>query len=372
MSTNSELGYWIEVSDPFGERLAQIDEYLRLAYTRTANDVGVLTLDLASTPGEALWRLDGRLGIWRQGAGGLLDLETETVWFMRRYQRVLGNNGERRFRITAVSASHLLDRRIVAYAAGSAQAAKTGKADDVMKAIVRENLGSSATDPARDWSSLVTVAADQSLGPTISKAFSRRRVLTVLGEIAADAAEQGTPMYFDVICPERGELEFRTYSGQRGEDRTPISNQLVLSPELGTIADGEYADDYLDEATYIYAAGQGEESERQVEEASDAARIGASPFGRIEQLRDARQVTTTAALEAEAAATLYASRPRRTFRGTLVDTPQVRYGRDWHWGDRVMAQFEGQTFECCINSISVTIENGQETISAALTAEELL
>jgi hypothetical protein len=290
---------------------------------------------------------------------------------MQKPERIMSENGERRYRITAVAANDLLRRRIVAYAADSAEASKSGYADDVMKAIVRENLEGDAI-AARDWSALLTVADDASLGPSISKAFAWRQVLTVLQEIASSAAEQGEPIYFDIVAV-GNILEFRTYYGQRGTDRSqPDLSQLVLSPELGQIAQGSYAENHMDEATHIYAAGQGEGEEREVEEAEDVARVNASPFGRIEQLKDARNVTTTAALQDEANTALYAARPRCVFQASLVDTPQCRYGTHWHWGDKVLAQFEGMTFTCHIASIAVTVENQAETITAALQSDEAI
>jgi hypothetical protein len=367
----SDLAYFIEVSDPFGVKLAQVDSFLSLDLVRTANDVGVLTLDLDPDSSAALFRLDARLGVWRQSAAGGFLLQTETVWFVRQWRRVMYTSGERVLRVTAYSASDLLARRIIAYAAGTAQASKTDNADDMMKAIVRENLGASATDTDRRWSSYLAVQSDSASASSMSKAFSRRNVLTVLQEISDTSAEAGEPLYFDVVVPAPGSLEFRTYTGQRGADRTLSSAApLVISPELGTISGGELFEDYASEYTVVYAAGQGEKDYREVSEVEDTARSGASPFGRIEALRDARQGATGAALTAEGNAYLRASRPKRIFTASLVDTPQVRYGLEWKWGDKVTAQFEGNTFDCHLDTLRLSVSGQKETISAHLRAEE--
>lgn len=367
----SELAYFIEVADPFGVKVAQVDSFLSLELARTVNDVGVLTLDMDPDTDVSPFRLDGRLGVWRKGAAGGFLLQTDTVWFVRQWRRVMYATGERVLRVTAYSASDLLARRIVAYPAGSATASKTDNADDMMKAIVRENLGASATDTDRSWASYLTVQSDNGAASSMSKAFSRRNVLTVLQEIAETSAEAGEPLYFDVAAPAQGGLEFRTYIGQRGVDRTlSSSTPLVISPELGTIAGGELFTDYASEVTVVYAAGQGDKEAREVAEVEDIARSGASPFGRIEALRDARQNATGASLTAEGNAYLRANRPRRVFTAALVDTPQVRYGLEWHWGDKVTAQFEGQTFDCHIDTLRLSVAGGKETIGAHLRAEE--
>lgn len=364
---------YIEVSTPQGVKIAQLDQFLKLTYARAVNDIGTLVLELDPNSDASLYQRDTRLGVWRQGPNGALALDTECVWFVRKVKRVLAASGERRLRITAYSANELLRRRIVAYAAGSAQASKSDYADDMMKAIVGENLGGDATDTDRDISDYLTIESDLSAGEEIDKAFSRRNVLTVLQELADASAEAGTNLYFDIVTPTPGALVFRTYTAQRGDDRTITSaSPLLFSPELGNLADGELEEDYANELTVVYAAGKGEGEERVVVEVEDTARSGASPFNRIEALRDARNADTTDELTAEGNGFLKAGRPRLVFGGSIVDTPQCRYGVEWKWGDKVTVQFEGRQFDAYINSIQVTIANGNEVIEAALKTDDAL
>lgn len=366
----SDLSYFIEIMDPFGVKLAQLDTFTALDYVRTINDVGVLTMDLPVDVPTSLFRKDARLSVWRQPTGGAYQLETGTVWFVRRWQRTLSEKGERVLRVHAMSALYLTSGRIVAYDAGTAYASKTDYADDMIKAIVRENLGSSATDSDRDWSDYLTVEADLSSGESLSKAFARRNVLTVLQEIAEASAEAGTRVYFDIVAPTSSTLEFRTYTGQRGTNRALSSSApLIMSPELGNIASGDSLEDHSGEVTVVYAAGAGEGTDREVTEVEDATRTSTSPFGRREALRDARHGATGAALTAEGEAVLRESRPRISFAASLVDTPQARYGREWHWGDLVTVLFEGLAYDCHISTIRVTVKDGRETIQAALRAE---
>lgn len=363
-------GIYIEVADPFGVKLSQSDDFIGLQYARVVNDVGALVVELRPDTDVSLYRLDGRIGVWRWTAAGYA-LEMDTVWLIRKWQRALTESGERILRVTAYSANVLLERRIVAYHVQSAEGSKTAAADDMMKAIVRENLGALASDPARDWSALLSVAADASLAPMVSKEFGRRNVLTVLQELAAASAKAGTRLYFDVVTPTSGALEFRTMIGQRGVDHSASSPApLVLSPERGTLAEGQLTDDYGAAASFIYAGGQGEEEARTVVEVEDTELSGASPFGRIERLRDARQASTADELQSEGETALRESRPVRLFSGRISETPQARYGVDWGWGDRVAVVFERVGLTCHVSAVQVMASKGAETVTATLSVEE--
>lgn len=390
--------YTIWISSPSGERLAVIDRFIRLEYRRVVNRTGmyvaggvrnVLPLNLVLLADALPLRFierDSHLEIWRtkgeaeqRPAGSSYrplrtqELDTETIWLVRRVRKLLTRDGQRLVELGAVPALAILNSRIVAYPAGSAQASKQGPADDVMKQIVRENFGPAATDPARDVGDWLNVAPDVSLAPVVSRSFARRNVLQVLDELAQASAEAGTPLYFDVVSQAPGQFEFRTYVGARGADHTFPNGigPVVLAPETGTLAQVDRSDDYEDEYTVVYAAGQGVEAERLVAEAGDSPRIATSPFGRRERLVDARQVGNVNDLLAEARAALVASRPRRTFRASVVSTAGIAYGQHWRWGDRVTAAFEGEIIACHIDEVQVIVEAGRETVQATVRADGL-
>jgi hypothetical protein len=60
----SDLSYFIEIMDPFGETGA-MDTFTALDYVRTINDVGVLTMDL---PVDGPHRYSARMRGWPCGA----------------------------------------------------------------------------------------------------------------------------------------------------------------------------------------------------------------------------------------------------------------------------------------------------------------
>jgi len=378
--------YSVYLFSPTGTQLAIVDEWFELSYTRVVNGVGGVRLELADR--YDLKRLlyefdvynqpDARIQVWRSISGGLKYLETDTVFLIDRLQRRMSADGARTIVIGGVDANDLLRRRIIAYAAGSAQAAQTDQADDMLKQIVRQNLGASATDTTRDLSAYLSVQADFALGPSISKQFAwRNELIKVLQEICNTSASPAvsTPTYlaFDVVWTGSA-FEFRTYTTVRDVDhRFPSgTNPLILSPASGALTDINLEYDYAREWTRAIAGGQGEGSARATETANDTTRQGKSPFRLIEHFKDARNVSTVAGLQAEAYADLRAGRPRKTFTAKLQQTPALQYGLHYRLGSILTANYINQQFNVRVDRVSVAVRNGEEQIDVSLRGDELL
>lgn len=355
----------IYLRDSPGTLQTIISNFSRLEYARAENKVGwlELTLDPANFDTRLL-RLDARLEPWRQVGANPPYLDGETVFFLRRWRRTVDSRGKESIHLYCQDANYLLSGRNVAYASGSAQASKaTTAADDVMKAIVRENLGALATDTYRSAAAtMFTVQADLTLAPTTSKDFSRRQVIDVLQEIASDSLQQGTNLSFDVVYAGPTTLEFRTYTGQRGINHGKTSgNQVLISRDRKNMEEPELTEDHVDEFNYIYAGGQGNGADRTICTAGNTAAIYASWFGRREKFIDARNTATTAAVQAEANAALQSNRAKRTLTGKIIDTNGCMDGVHYRWGDIVCAEAWGQGFDAHLDVMHVTIEGGKET-----------
>jgi len=363
MATN----YTIFLYSPTGDLLDVYQTFSRLEIARKANDYGALDLELLPDVDHSKVKIDGRILVQRQVEGFDGYTEGETVYFVRKITRSNKNN-EKALRITAIDANHLLDRRIIAYAAKSAQASKTGTIDNVMKAIVRENLGSSAIT-ARDLSAYIAVQADVSAGPAITKAFAYRGVLETLKELADASIQLGTMVYFDIVWT-GSMFEFRTYTNRRGGDKSSTSgNSIIFSEEAGNLVNPELIDDYTEEASFVYAGGIGEGAGRVIATQYSTTRIGSSPFGRIEKMVDSRQTDVAAEVQADADAELQASRPRKLLSASLQDTPSTIYGVHYSFGDIVSAYYDGTVFDCNVDTVHITFENGQETLDIAARGE---
>lgn len=318
-------------------------------YTLVERDIGTLSFSLPPTIPVEYLQKDGRI-LLRPSYVGTSQIEGDATWLIRRVRQVL-NNRERRIEVSAVHANHLLSRRIVAYAAGSSEASKSGPADDLMKEIVSENFVS-PTDTTREMGGL-TVAANLAAGPTIAKSFSRRNVLTVLQDLADAAAAMGTYLGFEVRTV-GGSLVFLTYTQQRGVDRRASSgNYLRVSPSTGGIADSTYDQDWIDEATFVYSLGQGEQENRNIGTAQNTADEGLSPFGRIEDSYQANQSTSQVQLDDDATTALYERRALIRYEATSQETPGFIYGINYQWGDFLTVSDFGAQFDVRVNPVNV-------------------
>ncbi len=360
--------YSIWLSSPGNVRLAVIADFVSLAYKRMVNEAGWMTLVLPASFNRDLLKRDTRLEIWRR-IEGLEYLETNTQWLVR---KVTLDHDNQLLLVAAGSGLDLVRRRVIAYDAGAATSTKNAVADDMIVEFVKENLGASATDTDRDWSSKITIFTSPGNGPSVHKAASRRNLLTTIQEIAQDAASQGTPTFFDVEYNVASKLfEFKTFTQQRGVDLSVGSGLVTLSPDFGTLAEVVREDDYTEELTFVYAAGQGQGGDRNIQTASDTTRIDASPFGRIEAIVDARNTNDNDKLTAEAEAAVRGGRPRRVQTGRIVNRAGATYGVNWNWGDKVKVEIEGEVNTARIDVVEVNVSRaGDEVVRAGIRVED--
>jgi hypothetical protein len=374
------VDYTLWLTNPTGERIAVLAGdaaagtnsrgWLSLDYMGSVNTYTALNVRLAGDAIPWHWLVrDARLEAYRAIDGGLPYLDMERSWLLRYREKTISLQGERTISVQALDPKYLLAGPIIAYDAGSPQAQKTAPLDDMMKALVRENLGSLATDSSRNLGSYLSVEANTSQAPSTTKAFARRPLLAVLQELASASAELGTRLSFDVVWT-GSTYEFRTYTRQRGLDhRSTSGSPVAIGPDVGNLTNVSVADDWRNEITYVYAGGRGLASDRLLVMASDAARIAASPFGRREAFVDDTRYSSGAGLTAEAQAHLYAGRPRTTFKGQLQETALFRYGVQWRWGDALTASIDGEVFDCRADTVRVSVQAGKETIECWLEGE---
>ncbi len=366
-----ETTYEVWLCDQYGRRLTILDNLIDFEIVKVVNSVSYCSVTLPGNFHETYQTLIGvdyMVEFWRSPAQGAMTLES--VFFVREIVYEEDVKGNDIIILSGPDGNDLLDRRIVAYSAGSSQADKTDNADDMMKEIVTENLGSSATDSDRDLTDLnFTVAGDVSDGPSITKGFAWRNVLKTLTEIVYTSAENGTDLYFDVVpvvisSSEIG-FDFRTYTNQPGQDRTyDTNNPVVFSKEWGNLANPVLYYDYTNEANYVYGGGQGEGADRTISEQSDTTRIGASVWNRRERFADARNEATANGVANKAEEVLNESKPFKRFTGTLLDTPQARYGVDWFFGDKVEVSYRGIQFQGIAKALRMKLDKqGNEILT---------
>lgn len=365
--------YTIYITDDQGVRLGTIDKPRRVEYVKKIDDdaVGQMSVYLPtdydiSKLGLAAGLPDRRIEIWRSTEQSIA--KRETVAFIRYLFVETTESGEINLIVSGPDQNELLQRRIVAYDKESPEDAttyslKNGAADDMMKEIVAENLGSDAVDTDRDLSSWgLTVQADSTDGATITLNCEWLRVDDALRDIADASYENGTKVYYGIVPTSLTSFEFRTWTAQPGQDRT-ADPRIVFSMAAGNLLNGHFEFDHTKEINYIYAGGWGEGQERIITEVSNSTRIAASAINRREGFVNAQGETDGARTD-EAYLALRKGYPVVNFRGEITDTPWTRYGQQWDVGDRVIVDFMGVQLPCLIAAVNVVVdESGAELIT---------
>lgn len=369
--------YTLWYSDASGRRIAPIDDFVdangaSFQYTRAVNAISPITIKLPEKYSYLFtdpnrW-LDSRFEVMRRIDNNPEYLDTETAWIVRNVKPSVNLNGIKTLTITGYCANELLTRRRIAYAAGSSQSQKTAKIDDMMKAIMRENFGSSAS-AARSISTYLSIQADTSLGTTTSRAFSYDVVYDVLLKLAQESATTSALIFFDVVQVGTT-FQFRTYKGQRGINRTlNDKNSFTLSLGAG-LTDYEIDHDFTNEINFVYAGGAGQESVRIVASGADTTRVNMTPLNRRESFVNYSNSNVTSVLQGAALSKVREGNPRKVYTANFESMPGAVYGVHWGWGDKLPVDFgDGDVVNSRIDAITVTFQGGKESIRGQLRAE---
>jgi hypothetical protein len=237
-----------------------------------------------------------------------------------------------------------------------------------MKAIVSKQLGSTASA----WRSKITEAPNLGAGgASISKAFAYRNVLTVIQELAELANEGGVWLGFDVVRTAPGAFQFRTYTGQRGQDHSRDSGDpRFVGKQYGNLSQATFGTYHADERNWVCVAGQGEGDKRVLVYRENIARRDASKWNRREYFKDSRDETVTANLEADGDAALDEFKPKQLLTGTLHDTPGMQYNIHYQFGDVLSVEAFGYFVDCHVKSVRVKVDqDGGEQLDIKLEGE---
>jgi hypothetical protein len=361
----SDIIHQLHVLSPTGGLLTILtdSQLSSLDYGLKENEPGILEFTLSPDFDLSFLPIDGQIEIYRSVGGGAMQLEGDTAWFIRKVDLVTDQAGITAIHVLAKSAMDILDRRIVASYAGTSYTEKIAiKWDDLLREFVDENFGPGAADATRDLTPWLTIEADTSTGANVTRSAAWREVLKTLQDIIAEVKGSGTYAAFDVVRTAPATFEFRVFFGARGTDHSATgANPVIVSQERHNLSQPQLSFDWEGEHNFIYALGQGEKSERVLQTAQDAARIGISPFNRQEFNRDARQTELAASVLAEANSALEQYRPKVNFTGYITQTEGSLYGVHWNWGDIVTAEYKGLSFNCHLEAVEVSVlDNGTE------------
>lgn len=358
--------YNILLDDTIGDEIGVISDWISFSVARSVNALGEGTIVMRSPQSIGFWRKNMRVRIYRVMPGYSPQLVGRTLWFVRGWE-LDEDNGT--WTLFLQDNLFLLKRMLVAYPSETTYADKTieeganDTADDLIKAYVRENGGSLSTGGR--GADYFTVEVDIGDAAATEKTASYANLLGTCSELASDSAEQGIPLFFDLIWrPNASDFFFYTRTHYLAADRTV--DGLTFSRTNGNLRGVKITWDYREELTHVYIGGEGEGAGRLIATLSNDLAIINDPFARVEGFVDARDAIEDTVLEAEGRSALNKATPKATLIGEIIDSPLSRFGIHFDYGDQVYVEARGITFTAHIDAFSISVEGGSETVDVKL------
>lgn len=354
--------YEIWTGDLLGRRNRLILDPHSIEVNQTEDGTGTFRVSLGRRKyGHLLNRQNRVWEIWRAIPGGLT--RNLGVFFARGFD---GRGDE--IQIYGPDQNSLLGQYIVAYNADTPQSAKSGPAGNLILQYSRENFLTLAADPERDLSAFgVSIQGDADIGAALTKAASRRGLLSLYNSLRETSALAGQTLYcrlvptgFDPI-----RLQLRVYPDRLGQDFTSQGKRpIVLSEEAGTLKDISFSIDYNQQVNAMYAGGGGQGVSRLTALVIDDTRV-VGPFGRFEGWTEDTQILDADTLLDFAEEKLHANRPRLQMNASLAASPGLPFGV-WGLGDVFDAVNALQLYHVRVRAVSIRATPAGETVSARL------
>jgi hypothetical protein len=265
------------------------------------------------------------------------------------------------FGSAGVGTLDLLNRRTIAYKAGTKQVEKRGAASTVIGAFVEENAGASATTGLGREASGVTTGLTitaPAIGTTWEGQRHQQNLLNVIQGISVDVAD----VEFEMTTTAGGGSVGHAFEvvARIGTDRSTIPAAVVFSTRRGNMAAPDYSNARRESRNRVFVLGPGEQSARIVRTVNNATAQAGSPWAVREVAREATQETTLTGLDNVGRRLLEASKPRESFTFTPIETETSRYGLHYFIGDTVIAVKEDGSQETLrIIGVTISINGGQ-------------
>jgi hypothetical protein len=350
-----------------GDFVCEITEWFSLSYTKKENSISSMSIDLPPVYPKGYFMIDARMEIMKSISGGISFLECETIWLIQLIQYKTNENGENYIHILCHCANTLLDRRVVMYFPETSYTSKDTKCDTMIHEILRENLGSLATDTARSIQNWLEIEPDFTFTtcPTLKKSFAYQKVFPLVQEICDYSTKNNVYLAFDIVPKTESMMIFKTYTMCRGTDRGITTfAPLIFSIERGNLSYCSIALDHIEERNVIYAGGQGEGQTRIIKTSIDSVANFLSPYARREDWIDATQSDDPNYTQAEADSRLEDSRFKTRINAHIQQVSDCIYGYNYFFGDIVTIETEqGFSVDVHLDTVEVSVGgDGTESI----------
>jgi len=261
----------------------------------------------------------------------------------------------------------LFSSEAIRYAAGSAQARKSGDSATVAYEFIDENIGPNAGVDTNGNTRVrpgLSLAAFLPSGVNWSGGRANENLADVLDELA-----DLTPADYMILGNGPAAFTAVWRNVRWGLDRTtgnPDGNApLRFSASQGNVATVQSTYNQLNAVTTVYVLGQGRQTQRRVTTVTDATLLGLSPWARRAVARSESNEEDLTYLASKGQQVIDAQRSRRSFSFDVRQTEAVRYGRDWDMGDLVEVEdYLGNVAAMKIVGVTVSVsESGEENIT---------
>lgn len=328
-----------------GSRLGQLSAFKRGEFISNMNNIGTWLMEFdAQVMDMGIFEWQGGIAVYRDGEpyykGRTVSIEDIDTDLATGSLIVWGTD----------YLGHL-DTRIVPPVrlgppyTSSQYSSKTGAACDVIKAYMRDNMGSLAKAARLIYP--LTVALDDGLG---GATFGKARFDNLL-ELVADIAIRGGDVGFRFVGN-----EFQTY--------IPIDKtaSVVFSRDRGNLK--RYSRKItIPEANYIVAGGTGEGVARDFQEAGNQESINI--YGRLEWFYDYRNASSSELYDAMLGK-LDEMSDKLSISLEIVDTDGSQWLRDYQLGDKVTVKLPNQTYTEKIRAEKLTLDAKGENIQITI------
>lgn len=345
-----------------GVRQAIITDVLEVTSRRIVNDIDTIAISVMSTSPAAQFLVYGAIvEYYRTDISNGIATYRESVGVIRfiRTKRI----ADITYECVAFGFNVLLADRIVAYKSGLANLSQFTSvvAETALKTLFNYNVGSSATTAnGRYLDGRVTgatAAATTGAGSSITVSCSNQNLLLAMQKIQLNAGGD-----FDVVFTAPATYTFTWYTGQLGTNR---ASSVIFSVDNGSLGALIVDDDRVNDFTAAIVGGQGEGSARII-----TTRPASLPTGLDlrERFIDARNENTTAQYQALGDAALRDTTiNRQAIEAQVIQSANLRYGRDYFLGDLVSVNTGSATVTRKVQAVGIQNKSdGSEVIKIEL------
>ena len=363
-----------------GTRLAYLDSFIELDYTRALGAVGALVLRMPSSFDVSLLQHDYKIEVWR--GTQLLSSRLENVYLLRGWRKEQDEKGVDSVVLVGLDGNDILNWRTVIGQVGDSKTRKVGLGGNILRAYMRDAIALESTylgmtAQRDDIAAYFQVAADMSEwsaysssdpSPSFTKNYMGKTLFEVAEGICGTSTGRGYPLYWRVEPISRALYRFVVYAPLAGQDR---SASVIVRPDNGMVTPvHEY--DASEEITICWGAGRdyGDGDGRQLARKWDNIRNKRTPFSYHERFIDGGSDQYTALLEQiTEELTDDDNLPRETFKCQINNVDGLEYMLDWDLGDRLGFQYRG--FDGAAVVMNVHVEIGENRAEKIYTSFEI-